>query len=219
MCPLPDDPTDPEDVERACAERLRLAKLNPPRACKVRTRYNLAIPELPGLLGVWTVLTGSANAAAESADTGEALARARDADVFLPALLLIDWRPGQDGQPYPVPALRLRQSAAQVAAGELPSGLNGLIAQIQGNSAVSQRAITGTTLPAEDSAASMTAQQIADVAPMASTRHDVEVLAKQAKELGHEAEMVANPATGIWEELREVLADRWKELPATEGAA
>lgn len=132
MCPQPQDRTDAADVARAANERKRLAALNPPQGCKPTTRISVQIPGLPGVTGVWQLRTGSANAAVETADTGEVLERAREMDVYLPALLVIDWRPGQDGHPYPVLTLRLRPSAEQVA--ELPAGMDGMLAMLSAGS-------------------------------------------------------------------------------------
>lgn len=233
MCPRPDDPTDPDDVQRAYDERLRLSKMNPPRACKVLTRYNLAIPELPGLVGVWKLNTGSANAARWSADSGEVLERARDAEVFMPASLEITWWPGQEGNPYPVPILRPRQSMTQVAAGELPGGLDGLIKQLETGQAGSkalaltagtpeapaETAGTAPAAPAPEDDEPGIAYQIAALVPLAQTREDVAKLIARAKgepglldftvwltPEGEDAE--------VGETLRALLDARWHELPA-----
>jgi Recombination directionality factor-like len=247
MCPMPDDPDDPDDVQRAYDERQRLAKDG--RACKVRTRYNLAIPELPGLVGVWKLLTGSANAARWSADCGDILERARAAKVFLPASCEITWWPGQDGSPYPVPILRPKQSALQLAAGELPSGLNGLLQQLTaggvngsgplaltaGNGA--QVSVNGaeasTTVPEPPQAtpppparaperrrSQRTAQDIADDAMQATTCEEIKTLIGEARALRAGAKHVfTDPSHEVQEELRPFLTGLWNTLPSAGGSA
>lgn len=229
MCPMPDDPTDPADVQRAYDERQRLAALG--RACKVRTRYNLAIPELPGLVGVWKLLTGSANAARWMADCGEILERARAASVFLPASCEITWWPGQDGSPYPVPILRPKQSAIQLAAGELPSGLNGLLQQLTagGANGSGPLALTGGA-PAEsgqepsaeetpEDERAVIVKQIAALIPLTQTREDVGKLIKRAKQAGVVSETVWTVPEGedaeVGESLHDLLDAQWRKLPAT----
>ncbi len=232
MCPMPDDPDDPDDVQRAYDERQRLAKLG--RACSVRTRYNLSIPKLPGLVGVWKLITGSANAARWSADCGEILQRARAAGGFLPASLEITWWPGQDGNPYPVPILRPKQSAVQLAAGELPPGLNGLLQQLTpggGNGNGSLALTAGTppapaaeTTPARDTQAPEAAEQpgkiaerIARLIPLAKTRNDVGKLIGQAK-AAQVLDVAVWYADGpecaeIEQKIRDLLDIRWWQLP------
>lgn len=220
MCPMPDDPTDPASVQRAYEERKRLAALNPPRACKVKTRYNLQIPQLPGLTGVWKLITGSANAARWSADCGEVLERARDAGAFLPASLEITLWPGRDGYPYPVPILRPKQSAVQVAAGELPSGLNGLLAQLRGSEA--RQALPAAAPPQPEPAAApadrpagrkppATPQQIADLAAAAQGRAELQPLFGLTKARRWTDEQVQ--IEGALEGLGAYLEFRWDRVP------
>lgn len=224
MCPMPDDPTDPDDVQRAYDERQRLAALG--RACKVRTRYNLSIPELPGLVGVWKLLTGSANATRWMADCGEILERARTASVFLPASCEITWWPGQDGAPYPVPILRPKQSVAQLAAGELPPGLNGLLAQLGNGAPLALTSGTPAEPPAEmqeespdpEDRLAKVADRIAEGIPLARAREDVVKLIERAKAAGVLDRTVWTIPEGedaeVGETLRELLDTRWHELPA-----
>lgn len=132
MCPQPDDPDDETSVLAARDERKRMAGLTPPQACKPLTRLNVNIPDLPGLTGVWKLNTGSENAAVEMADSGETMAIAREGGVYLPALLVIQWRTrAADGKPYPVLALHIGLSMRDVAQGALPAGPSGLLAQLR----------------------------------------------------------------------------------------
>jgi hypothetical protein len=131
MCPHPDNPADPASVEAARAERMRLAAMRPPQACKPMTRYNVSITELPGALGVFKLVTGSEAAAVESADSGDALALARQRGIYLPAIARISWRTRiGDGKPYPVPVLQIGASLEEIARGELPAGPAGLLAAL-----------------------------------------------------------------------------------------
>lgn len=134
MCPLPGDPSDPRQVRAARDERERLAGLRPPQACRVLTRMALTIPDLPGMLGIWRLNTGSVNCAVESADSGEAMAIAREGGVYLPAVLRIEWRPrALDGSLAQVPVLMLGQSMRELAEHALPAGPNGLLRQLRGD--------------------------------------------------------------------------------------
>lgn len=228
MCPQPEDRTDPYLVAAAAAERKRLAAENPPRACKPRTWINVAIPGLPGVNGVWVLRTGSANAAVETADSGDVLERARGMDVYLPALLVIQWRTGQNGKPYPVPALRLRPSAEQLA--QLPTGMDGMVAQLQSGGRLALTSGAPAETPAEapgeapeahapgDRVAKIAAQIAAGI-PLARSREDVAKLIERAKkESGAlEATVWTTPEgedAEVGETLREMLDARWHELPA-----
>jgi hypothetical protein len=132
MCPQPQNPADPASVTAARDERMRLAGLRPPQACKPLTRINVSITELPGLLGVWRLNTGSVNAAVETADSGEAMALAREGGKYIPAVLRIEWRQrSADGKPYPVPVLQIGLSMRDLAAGALPAGTGGLLSQLR----------------------------------------------------------------------------------------
>jgi Recombination directionality factor-like len=230
MCPQPDDRTDRALVAQAASKRKHLASLTPPEACKPLTRINVQIPGLPGVTGVWVLRTGSANAAVETADSGEVLERARTMDVYMPALVLIHWRQGQDGKPYPVLALRLRPSAAQVR--QLRPGLDGMLTQLGAGTGPLALAAGAPEPPApaagDDSAgdgAPAPAQRIADLVPLAKAREDVEKLQKRA-----EAEGVLHETVSAWAEddgaleevhkpLLAVLRDHWQALPAPQPPA
>ena len=129
MCPR-GTADDAASVQRAYDERKRLSKLRPPQACKTLTRINVTIPDLPGLTGIWRLNTGSENAAVETAGTGDAMTIAREGGVYLPAILSIQWRNrADDGSPYPVPFLQVGLSMQDLAAGSLPAGPGGPLAQ------------------------------------------------------------------------------------------
>ena len=220
---------DPASVERAYSERKRMAALRPPQACKPLTRINVTIPDLPGLTGVWRLNTGSENAAVETSGSGDTMVIAREGGVYLPAVLSIQWRyRALDGSPYPVPFLQIGLSMQQLAAGQLPAGPGGLIAQLQG-SAPAPRAVAGgqqaraiTAAPAEAEAGSgMSAQYFADLVPMAKDRADIEAIADDAKAAGVTGQMVRVEPDGTQEQLRAYLERKWRELPppAREAAA
>jgi hypothetical protein len=142
MCPR-GTAGDQASIRRAYEERKRLSKLRPPQACKTLTHINVTIPDLPGLTGVWRLSTGSENAAVETAGTGDAMVIARGNGVYLPAVLSIQWRNrAEDGSPYPVPCLQIGLSMREIAAGMLPAGPGGLVAQLQGSAAGQRAAIT-----------------------------------------------------------------------------
>ena len=107
LCPHAEDPGNAGDVENAARKRADLAKANPPRACKLVTRINVMIPDLPGL-GVFRFDTGSYYAAVEIGDSAALMQMARAKGVFLPAILRIDQRQRVSGgqtKSYPVVVL------------------------------------------------------------------------------------------------------------------
>jgi len=225
MCPQPDDPPDRESIDAARAERKRLAALRPPQACKPLTRINVTIPELPGLLGVWRLNTGSENAAVETADSGEAMEIARAGGKYLPAVVRMEWRwRSSDGSPFQVPVLHIGLSMRELAEDALPAGPGGLLAQLRGSAAPERAALTAgpawspppppVTPPAGDDAGPPEPWQVAcriyDRARMAGSQSEVEACAAEAERL-HVAEESAciDRDRDEWQELREALRDLW----------
>jgi len=225
-------PPEPGEPSRPCMcpadpdERARMAALRPPQACKPKTRITVSIPELPGLTGVWTLWTGSMNAAVETADSGDAMALARAGGAYLPAILYIHWRRRvSDGSPYPVPVLMIGTSVEELARGELPAGPAGLVAQVQAGAAAQPLAIAGAPAgpsPREDHPAAPvrpsrppTAQEIANDAAKATTRAQIVDMKAQAEEHRVQQDMICPPGSSdLYEELDSYLHGRWEELPA-----
>jgi cell division septation protein DedD len=180
---------------------------------------------------VFRLNTGSENAAVETADSGDAMAIAREGGVYLPAVLRIEWRTrSADGKPYPVPVLQIGLSMRDIAQGALPAGPSGLLAQLQNPATRERRAITGgeavpvspAAEPEPDPATppdhSAGAQRIYGLACEASTREDVEALVDRARETGCGGEHVCVNRDGdVWEELPSALRALWRGLP-TAGA-
>ena len=232
LCPQPDDPSDPVSVQAARDERKRLAAQRPPKACKPLTRINVTISDLPGLTGVFRLNTGSENAAVETADSGDAMAIARAGGVYLPAVLRIEWRVrSADGKPYPVPVLHIGKSMQEIAAGTLPAGPGGLVAQLQGAVPGEQpRAITAgpaVTPPREDRPAvpvrqqqrPPSAQEIANAAAKAVHRGQIRDLKKLSDEHRLGEDMICPPGGDIYEELDSYLHGRFEELPEAPAVA
>ena len=228
-------PADPD-------ERDRLASMQPPQACSPLTRFNVTLPALPGLNGVWSASTGSVNAAVETADVGDILAIARGQGAYLPGDLFIHWRQRADnGKPYPVLSLMISTSAEELARGDLPVGAAGLVAQIQGRhlavaggqtpalTAGSPAPAAAQTSPAaqaepsgpvpgtpawENLKAQDKAQLIADMAAQATARADVTRLWDQAEADGlADDHICVDRAEDVWEELRLNLQAKWRSLP------
>jgi hypothetical protein len=224
-CPHPDDPCDPASVQRARDERKHLAGLKPPQACKPLTRINVTIPDLPGLLGVWRLNTGSENAAVETTDSGDAMAIARQGGVYLPAVLRFEWRyRSADGSPYQVPVLQIGLSMRELAEGALPAGPGGLLAQLQrpaGRLALTagQAGSPAADTPPPDDGTEeepwQRAARIYQAALQATSRAGVEAYAGQAKREGLAEEPVCiNRDNDEWQELRQVLQALWKRRAA-----
>jgi hypothetical protein len=230
MCPHAEDPDDLEQVERAALERARLAKMNPPRACKLVTRISVQIPDLPGL-GVFRIDTGSYWAAVEIGDAADLMQMARDQGVFLPAILRIEHRQRvKDGQTtrFPVPVLEVLATFREIATGQVAAA--GIAAQLPPAPGEARRALTAgrpaATSPAANAAppplraerveenGPANAQQIADAALKATCRAEVEVLGQQANEQRVDDDLVCtDTATDTWEELKPFLTARWRALP------
>lgn len=230
-------PPEPGQPQRPCicpadpAERARMAGMRPPQACKPKTRITVSIPELPGLTGVWTLWTGSVNAAMETADSGDAMALARAGGAYLPAILYIHWRKRvAEGTPYPVPVLMIGTSMEELARGELPAGPAGLVAQIQAGAGDRPLAITAGTAaqpPREQRPAlaarpqrAPTAQEVADAAAGAATLAELTPLKAQANEHRLGEDMICPRGSDIYEELSSYLHARREEIEhATEAGA
>jgi hypothetical protein len=231
MCPHADNPDDLEQVDRAALERARLAKMNPPRACKLVTRISVMIPDLPGL-GVFRLDTGSYYAAVEIGDAAAVMQVARDQGVFLPAILRIEHRQrvaGGKTTRYPVPVLEVIPTFREIATGAVAAG--GITAQLPPAPGEERRALTAGRRPAATSPAAnaappplraerveengpANAQQIADAALKATCRAEVEVLGQQANEQRVDDDLVCtDTATDTWEELKPFLTARWRALP------
>jgi hypothetical protein len=227
-CPHPEDPSDPASVQRARDERKRLAGLRPPQACKPLTRISVTIPDLPGLTGVFRLNTGSENAAVETADSGYAMAIAREGGVYLPAVLRIEWRiRSADGKPYPVPVLQIGLSMRDLAANALPAGPSGLLAQLQGTPPAEERLALTAGVPAPQPSAEpeiepldwQVAQLIYERALAAPARAGVEAVAKEpeAQRLADE-HVCTDKHNDVWEPLHDALQAVWREKAAAAGA-
>jgi hypothetical protein len=227
MCPQPEDPSDPASVQAARDERIRLAGMKTPQACKPLTRINVSITELPGLLGVWRLNTGSENAAVETADSGDMLAIAREGGKYLPAVLRIEWRTrSEDGSPYPVPVLQIGLSMQQFATGALPSGPGGLLAQLAPPGerlALTSGAREPSPPPPEPEEEPMDwerAKAIYERALAAATAPELKACADEAKAAGLLDEHVCTDRPGdVWEPLHDALQAVWREKAAEAGAA
>jgi hypothetical protein len=221
LCPHAEDTADEADVQAKAAERSRLSSLNPPQACKIVTRISVMIPDLPGL-GVFRLDSGSYYAAAEIGDSAQLMQIARDKGVFLPAILRIEQRSrvaGGQTKKFPVPVLEVLATFRDLATGALEGG--GIAAQLPPAPGEPLRAIAATpaaakagpvTATADTPAEGMTAQQIADIAPMAETRADIEGLVAKARHLGVLGDNVCTDRQDdVWEGLRDFLEAEWRK--------
>jgi hypothetical protein len=205
-------------------ERDRLARLIVPQACKVVTRLNVMIPDLPGL-GVWRIDSSSYYAAVELGDTAELMQRAREAGVFLPAVLRIDQRErvaGGQTKKFPVITLEVLATFRQIATGAISQG--GMAAQLPPTMKPA-KAIEAAPAPVAAAPAAkptrveqVTAQGIADQAAAATTRAEVHRLARLAEDEELEQDHV-NTGDGVFEELKTFLNHRWETLPRSNDQA
>lgn len=229
LCPHAKDPGNADECAIAALERSRLATMNPPQACKLITRVNVMIPDLPGL-GVFRLDTNSYYAAVEIGDTARLMQVARDRGVFLPAEFRIEQRQrvaGGQTKKFPVPVLEVLTTFRDLATGAIESA--GIVAQLPPAPGEQPRAITGGAQVAASAPASapafdrltpeQQAQSIADAAAKATTRAQIRDMKAMAEARQLTSLMVNPPGrSDLYEELDSCLHGRWEELPAA-GAA
>ncbi len=223
LCPHAADPDDLAQVEAAALERARLAKLNPPQACKAVTRISVMIPDLPGL-GVFRLDTSSYYAAVEIGDAAHIMQVARDRGVMLPAILRIDHRERVANgrtKKYPVPVLEVLATFREIASGALEAG--GFTAQLPPAPGEQRRALTSgsATPPAPQPPSAepfqLTADEIAELARTKTSRQEIEELVRLAAETRCEDDHVNN-GSDVYEPLKDHMRDLWRALPAGEEA-
>lgn len=227
LCPHAEDPDDMEQVARAARRRAELAKLNPPQACKLVTRINVMLPDLPGL-GVFRLDTHSYYAAVEIGDAAVLMQAARDRGVFLPANLRIDQRQrvanGQTKR-YPVIVLEALTTFRAIATGAIEQA--GIAAQLPPAPGQQMKAIGGAPAPAIPPAApaeaaeevplvapEAIAREIAEAARQAVVRADIAALKARAEAEGVLHDLVLAEEPDTWEELTHFLRGLWLKLPA-----
>lgn len=240
LCPHAKNPADEDEVARCALERSDLARLNPPKACKVVTRVSVMIPDLPGL-GVFRLDTGSFYAASEIGDTAAILQMARDRGVFLLAMLRIEQRTrvaNGETKHYPVPVLEITKTLREITSGELEAG--GITAQLPPPPAGQPKAITAGTkdLPGQGSAMNEMgapaqageghppegepwerAQVIYERALAAPDPNAFKACVADAKSHQVEDESVCvDRVNDVWEPLLPLLQELWRER-AKQGAA
>jgi hypothetical protein len=203
-----------------------LASQNPPKACKLVTRINVMIPDLPGL-GVWRLDTGSYYAAVEIGDTAHLMQMARQQGVFLPAQLRIEQRSrvaGGQTKKFPVPVLEVLTTARQLVTGELAAG--GMAAQLPPAPGEATKAITSGAAPkrpgpdeaappAKPAAAEPpqedTPRHLADLVMVSNSRDELSGITRQAKDAGLLDRLVE--IDGAHESIRDLIQARWDLLP------
>lgn len=216
QCPQAADPDDPESVRRASVLRGELAKQG--KACARVTRINVMIPDLPGL-GVFRLDTGSFDAATEVGDKAQMMEMARNAGVFLKAMLRIEWRErGSDRKPYPVPVLEILDTVREIVSGELAAG--GMKAQLPPAPGERLAIAAGPPrVPLPEPQRDPSAKEIYAQAQTALSRSQIEALIKQAETLGIAEDMVCtDEAADAWGSLRHELRGMWQDLPRPGGA-
>lgn len=96
---------------------LRAEQAKRGRACRMTTRVNVLIPDLPGL-GTWMCTTHGYYSASELGGTAEVLAQAAARGLLMPANLRIDQRevrkPGEKPKQFPVIALEVLSTLRQI---------------------------------------------------------------------------------------------------------
>ena len=222
-CPHAADPSDAGEVAAMALERAALHKADPSKACGLVTRINVMIPDLPGL-GVFRLDTGSFYAAGESGDKADLMEMARAHNVFLPAMLRIEWRKrvaGGKTTNYPVPVLEILSTFRAIASGALEAA--GITAQLPPVPGETRLAIaSGAESPARPAVVKSrppTAQDIANAAAKATTRAQIRDMKAQAEEHRVAEDMILPPGSDMYEQVDSYLHSRWEELASAEAAS
>lgn len=123
----------------ACAAKVE-AQGEDARECKVTTRVQLMIPDVPGI-GVWRLESHGYNAAVELPGTLEVLLLAAAEHKFIPAVLRIEQRtkkvPGEGTRRFIVPVIELPGvTVRQLASGDVPLAINAPAAPVAGKPAL-----------------------------------------------------------------------------------
>ncbi len=234
-CPHARNPADADEVADAALKRAELSKTNPPQACKLVTRINVMIPDLPGL-GVFRLDTGSFYAAGESGDKADLMEMARERNVFLPANLRIEQRKrvaGGQTKTYPVPVLEILSTFRAITTGALEAA--GMAAQLPPAPGEQRLALTAgapgvaaTPAPAaapdgfDAKLAAITEMDIATAGQQivglmsdpAITPGQMNAVKTRALDLGVWDDQVCTDDGGqeIWEEVHSAWQTRWDAL-------
>ncbi|MCK9928109.1 hypothetical protein MXD62_13155 [Frankia sp. Mgl5] len=96
------------------AERIALAKQNPPAACKTMSRFRVRLLDVPGI-GFWRVECGGFHGAVEMKATVDTLAALAGQGRHVAAFLRLDWRT-EPGKQYVVPTIEVPETERQILA-------------------------------------------------------------------------------------------------------
>jgi hypothetical protein len=175
-------------------------------ACRMTTRINVMIPDLPGI-GLWMLESHGFYAATEMTGVAELLAGVGQSGVMIPALLRIEQRErriyrGRDQESetrkFPVPVLEvlatMREIAGAAASGQRALALPPPVAPVKA-------AIGAGPAPAAAEAPAAAAPAPTDQESIAQALADRALCATDDQEL-----------RAIWEEARPVL-DEWVSVP------
>lgn len=186
----------PADQEKRAAE----AQFG--RACKMTTRVNVMIPDLPGV-GVWMLESHGFYAATEMTGVAEMLAAAGEYGVKIPARLRIEQRErrvyqGENDKPltkkFPVPVLEVLATLREITAAA---------------SGGQQLSLAASMPPAIEPARAAISAGPAKPAPAAGpTSAPAQVLADRAVAAKDKDELRA-----VWREAGPSLRDEWVTVP------
>lgn len=201
----------PADLE------VRAAQAAKGQACRMTTRVNVMIPDLPGI-GVWMLESHGFYAATEMTGVAEMLATAGARGVQIPARLRIEQRErrvymGPDVAPvskkFPVPVLEVLATLREIA-GAAASGQRALASSLPPETIPVRAAITSAPVPAAIEATS--AQALLSRAFAATTTAALREVWKEAQTAGVLDEFVEVPGSDVLEMFSEALQQRAVEL-------
>lgn len=208
----------PSDVDARAAAA---AKGN---ACRMTTRVNVMIPDLPGI-GVWMLESHGFYAATEMTGVAEMLATAGANGVQIPARLRIEQRErrvyrGESQAPetkkFPVPVLEVLATLREIA-GAAASGQRALGSSLPPETVPVRAAIGASTAPAitpGESSAVEGPQVFMDRAARAETTAALRIVWKQADTAKALDEFVQAPGEDVMEILGEALQRLAADLEA-----
>lgn len=204
-------------------QEVRAAAAGKGNACRMTTRVNVMIPDLPGI-GVWMLESHGFYAATEMTGVAEMLATAGANGVQIPARLRIEQRErrvymGEDAAPvskkFPVPVLEVLATLREIA-GAAATGQRALSSSLPPETVPVRAAITSTratSAPAAIGAGG--AQSFLDRAYEAKTTPALRIVWKQADAAKVLEDFVTVPGGGdVLEMLSEALQQRAADLEA-----
>lgn len=178
------------------AERIALAKQNPPAACKTVSRFRVRLVDVPGI-GFWRVECGGFHGAVELKATVDTLAALAGQGRHVAAFLYLDWRT-EPGKQYVVPKIQIPETEREIlartatlneiAAGHASLGMPTARPQITAGPAVAPTPTEAAPVPADSRDPDQVTAQVRRVAA------DLRAVALADRDAGTRIRAIGNEA-------------------------